>query len=196
MARGVVGRASRARDRIVIALLRRRKLGRGACGRALLLTLPEKKNRGQSSVEAALLLPTLGLVLALLIQPCCLAYTRALMLVAAGEGVRLCATASADERERLVDSFVRRRLAAIPDVAVFHEGGADGWEVSSEVSDDGRQATVTVKGHVRPLPLMGAAMAALLPSDGELAVLEVRMSEQVRPGWLEGGFDEWISQWS
>lgn len=142
-----------------------------------------------------MLLPTLGLVVALLAQPCCLAYTRALMFVAAGEGARLCATAPADGRDGLVDSYVRRRLAAVPNVAAFHEGGSDGWEVTSELSDDGRQVCLSIKGHVRPLPLVGAAVAAFLPHDEMGAVLEVKVSERVRPDWMEGDFDAWISQW-
>lgn len=142
-----------------------------------------------------MLLPTLAFVVALLAQPACLAYTRAIMFAAAGEGARLCATAPADEREGLVSSYVLRRLRAVPDVAAFHEGGEADWEVTSELSEDGKQATITVKGHVKPLPLMGAAVAALFPHDGTGAVLEVRVIERVRPEWLEGGFDEWISQW-
>ena len=117
------------------------------------------------------------------------------MFVAAGEGVRVCATAPAGSREELVASYVRRRLAAVPDIPVFHEGGRDGWEVTSELSEDGRQATVSVKGHVRPLPLLGASLNALLPHDEEGPVLEVRVCGQVRPEWLEGSLDEWISQW-
>ena len=117
------------------------------------------------------------------------------MFVAAGEGARLCATAPADEREELVFSYVKRRLGAVPNIPVFHDGGDDGWEVKSEFSEDGRRATVTVRGHVKPLPLMGAGVAALFPHDDEGVVLEARVSELVRPEWVKGGIDEWISQW-
>ena len=141
------------------------------------------------------MLPALGLIVALLVQPCCLAYTRALMLAAAAEGVRVCATAPAAGRDGMVASYVRRRLEAVPDAAVFHEGGADGWEVTSELSDDGRQASLSIKGYVRPLPLVGAALMAMLPSDAKGVFLEVRVTERVRPEWLEGGFDAWVSQW-
>ena len=142
-----------------------------------------------------MLLPTLGLVVALLVQPCCLAYTRALMFVAAGEGVRVLATAPADEREELVASYVRRRLEAVPDVAAFHEGGAGDWEVTPVLSEDGREASVRIKGHVRPLPLVGAAVAALYPHDDVGSIIEVSVSEPVRPAWLEGSLDEWVSAW-
>ena len=142
-----------------------------------------------------MLLPTLGLVVALLAQPCCLAYTRALMYVAAGEGVRVLATAPASEREELVASYVRRRLEAVPDVAAFHAGGSGDWEVTSVLSEDGKEATVHIKGHVQPLPLVGAAVAALYPHDDAGSIIEVNVSELVRPTWLEGSLDEWVSAW-
>ena len=142
-----------------------------------------------------MLLPTLGLVVALLAQPCCLAYTRSLMYVAAGEGVRVLASAPADDRDALVSEYVLRRLRAVPDVNAFHKGGADDWEIVSELSEDGKEATVRIKGHVRPLPLVGAAVAALYPHDAEGSVLEVEVSERVRPSWLEGSLDDWVDAW-
>lgn len=79
--------------------------------------------RGQASVEAALLLPTILLLLALLMQPACLLYTRCVMEGAAVEVARLAATA----REGLdVRPFALRRLAAVPEVSVFHVGGSRG----------------------------------------------------------------------
>ena len=142
-----------------------------------------------------MLLPMLGFIVALLAQPGCVAYTRALMLEAAGEGVRVLATAAPDERESLVESYVMRRLAAIPEVPAFHMGGEQDWEIESFISDDGRWAEVCIKGHAQPLPLVGATLMALAPHDEVGAVLEVRVYEKVRPEWLEGSFDEWMWQW-
>ena len=153
------------------------------------------RTRGQSSVEAAILLPTLGLIVALLAQPACLAYTRALMYVAAGEAARVLATAPEEGRDELVLDYVRRRLKAVPEVSAFHEGGQEDWELTAELSEDGRWAKVNIKGHVRPLPLVGIAVQALYPHDEEGSLLEVNVTEQVRPLWLEGSFNEWISAW-
>ena len=141
------------------------------------------------------MLPVLGLAVALLLQPCCLAYTRSIMWVAAGEGVRVLAGAKPSEREKLVSEYVLRRLQAVPDVALFHMGGASDWQIETDVSDDGRVAQVSIRGHVTPLPLVGAGVQALYPHDGVGAVLEVRVAERVRPSWLEGGYDEWLEQW-
>ena len=85
---------------------------------------------GQATVEAAVLVPTVMVVLALLLQPAMLLYTRSVMSGAAAEGARLATTATYDEVASLVDSYVRRRLRAVPDVACFHDGGADAWDVS------------------------------------------------------------------
>ena len=146
-------------------------------------------------MEAAVLLPTLGFIVALLTQPACLAYTRALMLEAAGEGVRVLSCAAPDERETLVESYVMRRLAAVPEITAFHVGGEQDWEIESSVSDDGRWAEVCIKGHAQPLPLVGTALMALGPHDEKGAVLEVQVYERIRPDWLEGSFDEWMQQW-
>ena len=48
---------------------------------------------GQGTVEAAVVLPSVMLVLALLLQPVCLSYTRTVMRAAAGECARAAATA-------------------------------------------------------------------------------------------------------
>ena len=75
---------------------------------------------GQASVEVAVLIPVLFLVVALLVQPACLLYTRAVMSGAAAQGARLAASnPSSDEAV----AFVRRRLKAVPEVSVFHAGG-------------------------------------------------------------------------
>ena len=145
-------------------------------------------------MEAAALLPTLFLLVALAVQPCCLAYTRALMYAAAGEGARVLTTAPAAEREELVSSYVLRRLKAVPNVDAFHMGGSDDWRIEAELSDDGKEATVRIRGHARLVPLVGAAAAALYPSDEVGAIVEVTVSERVRPA-LEGSFDEWVSSW-
>ena len=86
-----------------------------------------RDDAGQMSVEAALLLPVVLTLLALLVQPVCVLYTRTLMASTAGELARLAATSRGSEDD--LRSFALRRLAAVPDLAIFHEGGTRGWEV-------------------------------------------------------------------
>ena len=75
---------------------------------------------GQATVEAAVLIPTVMVVLALLLQPAMLLYTRAVMSGAAAEGARLATTATYDEAVFLAGSFVKLMLCAVPDLACFH----------------------------------------------------------------------------
>lgn len=79
---------------------------------------------GQMSVEAALLLPVALALIALLVQPACVLYTRSVMAATAGELARLSLTRRGGEDE--LREFALRRLRAVPDLSIFHEGGCAG----------------------------------------------------------------------
>ena len=161
--------------------------GRTSCSSEVL-----RERSGQSTVEAALLLPTVCVVLALLLQPACLFYTRTVMQHAACLAARAALTTS--EGEDAVREMALRRLAAVPEIAPFHVGGRQGWQVEVEGMGTGR-VSVSVRGHARPLPLVGAALALASGSDAEGVVLEVSVTEELRPEWLEGRYDDWVSMW-
>lgn len=140
-------------------------------------------------------MPVVGVVLALLLEPCCVLYTRQVMCAAASEGLRVAATAPDDALQDVVGSYVRRRLRAVPELSVFHVGGADDWEVSVSRSSGG-EVRVGVVGHVRPLPLVGAAMGALGESDERGLVLRVEQEQDLRQEWVSGGYSSWVGVWS
>lgn len=145
------------------------------------------------SVEAAVLLPVALVLVALLVQPACVLYTRSVMAATASELVRLAATSrEADEPLR---AFALRRLAAVPDVSVFHEGGPDSWEVEVSGPDDGGVVTASIAGRVRPLPVLGVLASALGRVEGGSVVLEVEVSGRAQAEWVEGGYDAWIKIW-
>lgn len=146
---------------------------------------------GQASVEAAMLIPSLLVVVALLVQPVCLLYTRSVMSGAASEAVRLAATSSsADE----VSAFVKRRLKAVPEVSVFHSGGEDDWSVSVSGLGTARPK-VGIAGHARPLPLTAAIAGAVAGSDGCGVVLKVEKEVDARAGWVQGKYADWVGIW-
>ncbi len=138
-----------------------------------------------------MLLPALMLLVALLVQPACLLYARAVMASTAGELARLCATTSEDDEG--VRAYALRRLGAVPDVALFHEGGPQGWEVGVE-RRDGR-VTVCVEGLMRPLPLLGVLATGFGEVRDGMVVLRERASRVVAPGWVTGTYDEWVGVW-
>lgn len=147
--------------------------------------------RGQATVEAAALLPTLMLLLGLLMQPACLLYTRTVMHGAAAEAVRVLATSpGADEDCR---DFVLRRLKAVPEVPLFHVGGRSDWDISFEKGS--ASVTVSITGHLRPLPLLGISARLLGTEDAVGIRVEVRVTERTRPGWLEGDYGSWVGMW-
>lgn len=148
---------------------------------------------GQSTVEAALLIPTVMVVLALLLQPACLLYTRSVMGAAAAEGVRVMATGVGGSEA--CESYVLRRLEAVPPVSIFHSGGMDDWVVSASGPDENGRASVEVVGHVKPLPLFGTVVSALAASDDEGVVLRVRVEESVRSSWVGGDYGDWVGIW-
>ena len=147
---------------------------------------------GQATVEAAVLLPSVMLVFALLLQPVCLSYTRAVMRGAAGECARAVATAYGSDTASC-RSYALRRLAAVPEVPLFHVGGQGDWDIRIERTD--KRVSVQIRGHARPLPLLGALTALASMRDGQGVVLSVSVDERVRPDWLGGDYDAWQTVW-
>lgn len=140
-----------------------------------------RSRTGQSSVEAAVLLPVLMLVFALLVQPCCLLLTRMIMGHVAAQTVRVAAFAS----EATARAYALRRLEAVPEASPFHVGGRADWDVGVSHMGDGR-VRVRIVGHARPLPLLGSLAALAGMRDGRGVVLAVEVCERVRPEWLGG----------
>lgn len=148
---------------------------------------------GQTTVEAALLLPCVLVLLALLVQPACVLYTRGVMASAAGELARVAGTARASRDD--VRAYALRRLAAVPDLALFHEGGPNAWEVQVRGPDEGGRVTVGIEGRVRPLPLLGAIVSALGTAEGGSVVVRVEVVEDVRADWVGGSYADWVGIW-
>lgn len=139
-----------------------------------------------------MLLPTVLALLALLVQPVCVLYTRSVMWEAAAETARAVACARSMDACR---SYALRRLDAVPEVSVFHVGGRDDWQVGVSRSGDRRMSQVEIVGHLRPLPVLGDAACAFMERDGTGVVLRVGVSEQTRPAWLEGTYGSWMQMW-
>ena len=148
---------------------------------------------GQTSVEAALLIPVVLTLVALLAQPACVLYTRSVMASAAEELVRVRATSHVGEDE--LRAYALRRLAAVPDVPAFHSGGSEAWEIESSSPDDSGRVRVTIAGRVRPLPLLGVLVAAFGELDGGEVVLVAEASREVRADWIGGDYGEWVGIW-
>lgn len=154
------------------------------------------EERAQATVEAAVLLPSFLIVLLLALQPICLLYTTSIMESAASQAARLLITGD-DVDDESVQAFVMRRLAAVPDVSIFHEGGPLSWQVELERGSGGAGAVgVSIEGAVKPLPVLGAFASAFGETNAMSDVrLRVEVSYDGRPSWLEGSYGDWISTW-
>ncbi len=150
---------------------------------------------GQSTVEAAFLLPILIIVLGLLLQPAILLYNRCIMNEAASEGCRLVETNTNDDAT--THAFFIRRLSAIPDLSIFHDD--EDWDISWSGGELGQPVTVKIVNHAYPLPLFGvlAGLAGNKSSDGRLEQT-VEISSALAPDWasaLGSGPSDWIGSW-
>ena len=159
-------------------------------------------NSGQATVEAAYLLPILFLLILLLCQPMILLYNHMIMSNAAAEGCRLLSTRTqagvySDDK---YEGYIKRRLAAIPPLAIFHSPmGAKSWEIHMEGDENTSVVTVRIVNKVKPLPLLGwgAEFLGLCDADGYLTQV-VEISAPTQPDWVwahGGGPAQWTSQW-
>lgn len=148
---------------------------------------------GQSTIEAAVLLPVLFALFGLLLQPALLLYDRCIMNAAAAEGCRLLATNTSDETS--VRAFVERRLDAIPKVAVFHMD--EDWNITWSSEQSGA-ASMCIVNHVEPLPLFGI-VAGLANDIDENGAIEQRVEASCAsvPEWARSDYApaSWIGAW-
>lgn len=140
-----------------------------------------------------MLLPVLMLVVALLLQPALVLYTRSVMWSAATQTARAAAI-STDGSSAPYLEFCKRRLAAVPPLEIFHTGGEQGWRIEVKGAGSG-EATVHVEGSLRPIPLLGVVASVFGRMDGALLTLEVDATSKVGPVWKSGGYESWISMW-
>ena len=151
--------------------------------------------RGQSTVEAALLLPVFLLIVGLLVQPAILLYNRCVMEAAASEGCRMLATSTCDEK--VAKAYVERKLKAIPNAELFHMGSS--WDIEVQGSEGSSEVSVSITNTSRCLPIVGIAsgLVGQLNADGSVECT-VEAASNATPDWvasLEDGPEEWIAQW-
>ena len=164
----------------------------------------------QATVEAAVLLPSFLIVVLLALQPVCLLYTRAAMesaaaetarLMITGEGLTQAGTGDADEdgtaQGEAYRAFALRRLAAVPNLSIFHAGGPLSWDIEmTAAASSGGEVRVAITGAVTPLPVLGAFVGLWGPRNAQGDVeLTVEVAYAGRPAWLEGSYETWTAVW-
>ena len=160
--------------------------------------------RGQGTLEAALTVPVLFVLMLLLIQPGIILYDRMVMGAAAAEGCRLLATrgSSLGSMDGSCEAYIRHRLGAIPQHDCFHvHSGSCSWRIELNGDESSGQVSVRIVNEVRPLPLFdgAATLLGLTNGRGNLEV-NVEASMPVQPAWVATapvGTDPsgWIGAW-
>ena len=163
-----------------------------------------KDERGQGSVEAAVVIPVMFLLLLLLLQPGIVLYDRLVMGNAAAEACRVLATGTDafGSMARSCEAFVRHRLAAIPQHDCFHVHGSDcSWDIRLSGGELSGTVTVTIGNELRPLPLFDAAakLAGVTNARGNLEIRE-SVTMPTQPPWVassELGMapSSWVGGW-
>ncbi len=148
-----------------------------------------KDDRGQATVEAAVALPLLFLLLLLLLQPAIVLYDRMVMEGAAAEACRLLATS--ETSTQINEEFVRRRLSAVPEQDLFHIHEPDcQWRITFAGDAGSDEVAVRIENAIQPLPLVGglASLLGLTQADGTLPIV-VEASGAGSPPWAQGQGD-------
>lgn len=161
-------------------------------------------NGGQGTVEAALVIPILFVLLLLLLQPGIVLYDRVVMGSAAVEACRLLATSTdaAGSMTASCEAFVRHRLSAVPQHDCFHvHGDSCSWDIQLSGGEGSESASVTIRNELRPLPLFstGAGLLGMTNAAGNLEISET-VTMPTQPSWAasaEGGLapSAWIGAW-
>lgn len=157
---------------------------------------------GQATVEAAFGLPVLLLLMMMLIQPGIILYDRMVMQAAAAEGCRLLATASSADAGSTCEDYIRRRLGAVPEQALFHvHGDSCSWKITCLGDSSASEVSVAIENEVSLLPLVdaGAALLGMVNEAGNL-VIRVESTMPTQPSWVGGtsvGYTpaRWVGAW-
>ncbi|MCL2529976.1 MAG: pilus assembly protein [Coriobacteriia bacterium] len=145
-------------------------------------------NKGQTTVEAAYLIPILMLLILMLVQPMILLYNRMVMENAAAEGCRLLVTATSigNYSDEKYEGYIERRLAAIPPVDIFHvHGSGCTWVITLEGNELTSEVSVTIENQVKLLPLIGwgASLLGLTNANNNFEQ-KVTVTMPTQPNWV------------
>lgn len=157
-----------------------------------------KCDRGQATVEAAVLVPVALLLLMIMLQPGIVLYDRMVMTSAANLGLRLLSTRPDSYGAKGYEELIAKQLDPIPKIPIFHEGGSS-WEISVVGNESSGEVSVTIRNELQPLPLIsfGAGVMGLLNASGNMEI-EVAASSDTQPGWVWNsgeGPQTWVGKW-
>lgn len=142
-----------------------------------------KNINAQATVEAAMMIPVIFLLILILVQPGIVFYDLVIMKSATAETCRVLATANDVEKNSLCEQFIRRRLGAIPQQDNFHvHSSGCSYEFNFEGSASSREVTVSAVNKIKVLPLINFFMEGLGMLDSDKCYsIKVSCTRQTQP---------------
>lgn len=156
----------------------------------------------QATVEAAIMIPVIFLLILLLIQPGIILYDLTVMNSAAAETCRVLSTSNDENISKICEPFARKRLSAIPQQENFHlHNNGCSYEFNFDGNQNSEVVSVSIKNQLQPLPLIAflSDVMGLLNSNGCFEI-EAQSQQTVRPSWVKnssagGNPDYWVGAW-
>lgn len=157
---------------------------------------------GQATVEAAIMIPVIFLIILILIQPCLVLFDLIIMNSAAIETCRVLSTAASVDKNSLCEQYARRRLSAIPQQENFHYH-KDGCSYQFEFVGDQNSSFVSVEitNEIKPLPLINIFVDAFgMLNANKCLAIKSKQELSLKPSWVfknpdNENVDKWIGKW-
>ncbi len=140
---------------------------------------------GQSSVEAAFMLPVLLVLVFILLQPGIILYDEMAMRFACAQTCRLVSTGNESMTE-IYESYALERLACVPKHDLFHvHSDQCSWDISINGNDSSKEVQVSISGKIKLLPLFSDVyrLVGAADEDGYMQ-LSVSETQLVLPTWF------------
>lgn len=157
---------------------------------------------GQATVEAALIIPIIFILMLLLIQPGIILYDLCIMNSAASETCRVLSTSDDENISKICEPFIRRRLSGIPQQDNFHVH-SDGcsYEFEFNGNQNSELVSVQIKNEVKPLPLIGflSNIFGILNANNCFEIIATS-EQKLKPSWTinspyGNNPEKWVGGW-
>lgn len=148
------------------------------------------------------MIPVIFLLILLLIQPGIILYDLTIMNSAASETCRLLATSNDENKNKICEPFIRRRLSAIPQQDNFHvHSSGCSYKFEFEGNQNTETVSVNISNEVQPLPLIGFLSETIgLLNENKCFEVQAKSSQKVKPSWVQNSTagsnpDYWVGAW-
>lgn len=161
-----------------------------------------RKDKGQATVEAAIMIPIIFLILLLLIEPSILLYDFCIMNSSASETCRILSTCNELDKVNVCETYAKKRLSAIPQQDNFHlHSSGCSYEITLIGNENSEECEVKIKNEIVPLPLIGflSDIVGILNNNKNFELI-ASANYKSRPSWVKNNLkdlttENWVGKW-